>query len=578
MLQSALRMNLKIGYDIYKHIFMRNSLSFVLFLCTMVFFISACSVSESGSDRSVMMLRLRPTNTDTDKDWENTYRIINENPGCCDEVWFSTGMGYLPVEWHTDKVQRIGNAMSQLKEIGVSSSLQFQMTIGHGDKFGYGNEHLFTEKTWPGWMGSTGVVSKFCSCPRNPDFLDHIRMLASVYASLKPSYIWVDDDLRYDNHKPATIDSHIGCWCSDCIADFNDHVSGKWTRETLSSAIERDPVLYDQWHSFCVETLCDIAACISEEVHRVSPETKMAFQSKKEDFVVAHVSEILAVMHEITGLPVGYRPGTGPRFDMDGASPQIVKSMQSARFIRLMGNPDYVDLWCPEIETWPRVYGSRTGQGVLIEGFTALAYGLNSVSMFIMAADQEEPQLYSRSLLRPIAAGADVLQRYASLNENTYIVGFQTEASCDELYAFARTGVPVLPGVGISLGDLSAEFMSEVDIPKQLSSDIQNLRNSLDSLNCIPALCTSPFVGLVIPRVTQEGCLKTVGIVNTRIDTQEEIRIRLSGIPEDTPKYAIWREMKKKPVKLRLEYTSTGETYIVIPNISAWNAGFIAFE
>ena len=70
-----------------------------------------------------MMLRLRPTNTDSDEAWNETYSIIKENPGCCDEVWFSTGMGYLPVEWHQDKVERMSKAMAQLAQIGVASSL-----------------------------------------------------------------------------------------------------------------------------------------------------------------------------------------------------------------------------------------------------------------------------------------------------------------------------------------------------------------------------------------------------------------------------------------------------------------------
>ena len=555
---------------------MKQFILFVQLLCAVVFCLSACSVSESGSDRSVLMLRLRPTNTDTDEAWEETFAIIKENPGCCDQVWFSTGMGYLPEQWHDDKIERIGRAMQQLQSIGISSALQFQMTIGHGDKFGYGNEELFSEKTWTGWTGSTGVESVFCSCPRHPDFLDHLRMMAGKYALLQPSYVWVDDDLRYDNHKPASLDSHIGCWCDGCIAAFNLRTSGRWTRETLSKALDDDRELYEKWHSFCEESLCDIASVISEEIHSVSPHTKMAFQAKKEDFMVPHVTAILETMHKTTGLPVGYRPGTGPRFDMESPSGQIVKSMQSARFISLMGDPSYVDVWCPEIETWPRVYGSRTGQGVLIEGFTALAYGLNSVSMFIMAADKEAPELYSRSLLAPIAEGAEVLKEYARLNENTFLVGYDGEGSCDDLYAFARTGVPVKSGPGISLGTLSLDFMKDVDIPKMLSSEIQELRDGLQASNPSPALCCSPFVGLVIPRVTADGTLKTVGVVNTRIDVQGPIRIRLDRIP-DSAKRIIWHEMKKKPVRIPMERVD-GSVYAVIPEIAPWNAGFLTFK
>lgn len=516
-----------------------------------------------------MMLRLRPTNTDSDTAWNETFRIIKENPGCCDQVWFSTGMGYLPQQWHQDKAERMSKAFAQLEEMGISSSLQFQMTIGHGDKFGYGNEHLFTQKTWNGWTGSTGVEAKFSSCPRHPEFLEHIRMVSGVYASLKPAYIWVDDDLRYDNHKPATLDSHIGCWCDGCIAAFNERTGGRWTRNTLAKALENDVALYEVWHSWCVESLCNIAAVISEEVHRVSPMTKMAFQGKKEDFVVHHVKEILSVMHEKTGLPVGYRPGTGPRFDIDGPSGQVIKSMQSARFIELIGNPSFVDIWCPEIETWPRVYGSRTGQGVLVEAFASLAYGLNSVSMFIMAADMEPVDLYSSTLLKPISEGSDVLVRYAHANEGTSVAGYKSPVSCDMLYEFARTGVPVLPGVGCSLGDIPEDVMRSVDIPKRLSSDIQKLRDGFDA----PALCCSPFVGLIIPRISSDGRLKTVGVMNTRIDVQEAVKVRLAGIPDDM-RSVTWREMKKKPVRIPLEHVD-GCCYAVIPEIAPWSAGFI---
>ena len=167
---------------------MKRLFSFML-ICSLVMPMAFSCQECQENERPLMMLRLRPTNTDSDEAWNDTYSIIKENPGCCDEVWFSTGMGYLPQEWHQDKVERIGRAMAQLKEIGVGSSLQFQMTIGHGDKFGVGNEHLFTEKTWRGWTGSTGVEAKFSSCPRNPEFLDYIRRTSGIYATLNPAYI-----------------------------------------------------------------------------------------------------------------------------------------------------------------------------------------------------------------------------------------------------------------------------------------------------------------------------------------------------------------------------------------------------
>jgi hypothetical protein len=166
--------------------------------------------------------------------------------------------------------------------------------------------------------------------------------------------------------------------------------------------------------------------------------------------------------------------------------------------------------------------------------------------------------------------------RYARANDGTSVVGYKCDVPCDLLYEFARTGIPVLPGVGQSLGDLSVDYIQSFDIPKQLSSKIQQERDKLDSLNVSPATCSSPFVGLLIPRVTSEGQLKTVGLINTRIDSQEQISIRLTGVPANV-KSVMWREMKKKPVRVRLERTADGQCHATIPSLSAWSAGFLEF-
>ena len=64
-------------------------------------------------------------------------------------------------------------------------------------------------------------------------------------------------------------------------------------------------------------------------------------------------------------------------------------------------------------------------------------------------------------------------------------------------------------------------------------------------------------------------------LVNTRIDSQEEIKIRLAGVPEKAK--VTWHELKKKPLRCRVESVG-GQTYVTIPQIAAWNAGFLEIK
>lgn len=546
-----------------------------------IFFISVLAMNSCGSDKkspdtsddSIMLLRLCATNTESDERWEGIFNAIKENPGCCDEVWFSTSMSYPSLEWHREKAERMKKGAEQLRAIGIIPSLQIQMTIGHGDHFAVGKESMYVGKTWTGWTGSTGVEDKYCSCPRQPEFLDYFRQMTHYYAQMKPCCIWIDDDLRMDNHLPASRGSYIGCWCETCIAAFNAEYQTDWTRETLAKAMSENNELQAIWRQFSLNSIMEVVRCITEEAMKVSPDTKMALQNTQSEEALMLVPSLLKTLHELSGKPVGYRSGGGDYYDLNDTHNQIVKSMQSSRFIREMGNPDYVEKWCPEVESFPRVYGSRTAQSALVEGFTALAYGHNAISMFVLAGDQDDPSVYSYAILKPLAAAAPMLKSYAKANEGTEPVGYEAEVPVKRLYEFGRSGIPVLPGIGKPLVTLTQEDLGRLDICSQRSSEIQILRDELNTRCPSPVVCASPFVGLLIPRVDKDGLLKTVGIMNTRIDVQEHLRIKLNSLPENAKK-VLWYEMKKSPMELPIEWTDK-QAYVEIPEIGAWNVGYL---
>ena len=518
----------------------------------------------------VMSLRLRGPHTATEAQWAATFKAIAANPGCCDEVWFSTGIGVPPLDWHRAQAARVAKAADDLRKIGVVPSLQFQATLGHGDALSSSED--CSAKAWTGWTGSTGVEDRFCNCPRQPGFLAYVREMARLYAAFRPGSVWIDDDLRIGNHRPATEGSRVGCWCATCLAAFNAETGGAWTRETLDRAC-RDAATLKRWKAFSVRSIAGVARAIAEEFHRLSPGTTLALQCCHDESSVDSVLAVARALHEATGGKVGVRPGGGAYYETD-PNVQPIKSFTSAWFRQRLGDPAHVGVWCPEVESWPRAYGSRSAQSALVESFVALAYGMTATSLLLMDTRYETDDLYSRFLLKPLADAAPTLVGYVRANEGTLPVGFTAEGMKPaRLYRLALSGIPVLPGVGRNLGALTADDRA-LDVFTVGSRTVQGKRDELDA-RCggAAAVVESPFVGLMLPRVAADGALRTVALVNTRIEAQGPVVLRLRGVPKSVTALT-WRELRKPPVELKV--TWAGEVArVTIPEIAAWNGGYL---
>ena len=517
-----------------------------------------------------MSLRLRLANTKTSEQWQKTRAAIAAHPGCCDEVWFSTGIGLPPMETHRAHVEVLKKAAADLRTLGILPSLQIQATLGHGDKISA--LEACSAKAWGGWTGSQGVEDKFCSCPRQPAFIAYMREMAKTYAAFKPGSVWIDDDLRIDNHVPATDGSLNGCWCATCLAAFGAQEGRTWERTALAEAVAKDAALAARWKAFSVEAIAVVARVIAEEFHRLSPETTMAFQHCFNDQDIDSVRAIATVLAQTSGRPVGLRPGGGFYYDLN-PSEQIVKSIRAAQFRERVADLPNVGIWCPEVESCPRAYGSRSAQSILVESFIAMAYGFNSTSLLVTDTRTETEAFVAETILKPLAAARPVLAGFAQANEGTVPAGFTAAGlSAWQIYRYAISGVPVLPGVGRDLGALTKDDLA-LDVCQVGSATVQQARDALDArAKGAPAMLESPFVGLLVPHVTTSGALRTVALLNTRIDAQGPVTLRLRGVPANAT--LTWRTLRRDPLPLAV--TRMGDVVrVTIPEIDAWNAGFI---
>ena len=523
-------------------------------------------LSSFGMPRIV--LRFSCLHTGSKEKWAKTLASIKANPGCCDEVWFSSWGGMMPMEFHREQAKNIAAAAADLRAIGIVPSLQIQTTIGHGDDFT--NTNYWGAKAWTGWTGSTGVEDKFCNCPRQKKFLAYIKEMAKAYAGCQPRSVWIDDDLRIDNHRPASKGSLDGCWCATCVAAFNEANGTNLTREELAAEVAKGGELGAKWAAFAVESIAGVARAIAEGVKEVAPEAIMGQQHCNAAKYEASVRGVSKVLYEVSGHATGIRPGGGMYWDLN-PSEQVIKSIESAAFAGRVKDVGTIQYWCPEVESWPHTYGGRSAQSVIVESFAALMYGFNFTSYWTLDAKAETDDHYGKKMLSPIAKAAAVLKGYAEANEGCEVIGFEADGLAGwDLYKFGLTGVPVVSGMGRSVGKLTADE-KKMNITMSNSGKVQALRDAVAArVKAGQAFATlkSPFVGLMALRVTKDGELRTVGILNTRIGEQEEIVVALRGIAKGAK--VIWREAGKAPIELAVK---NGE--VMIPSIDAWNCGFL---
>lgn len=368
------------------------------------------------------------------KVWRETAAMLKANRAACDEVWFSTGIGVASLDRHRRMSEAMARAAEDLRPAGIVPSVQFQATMGHSDAIALRAD--CTGKAWGGFTGRDGTEARYCSCPRQPAFREYLVKMAEIYAEWKPGSIWVDDDLRLNNHSPVMAPL---CWCETCVTAFAEREGVRRTRAELAAACDADPALYDRYERFGFEALADCARAIARTVRRISPETRLGYQHGPWRNGLQQL--IYRAFAEGSGHPVRSRPGGGAYLDQDPRG-QVAKAYSlNCQMARILPGGD-IESVCPEIETCPRTYACRTPEGLLLESFLSLALGADTLSMFIMDPHFETPAWYGENLMKPLAATMGFFRDYVGFNAGTRPGGLAGDANPE----LARIGLPLAPG------------------------------------------------------------------------------------------------------------------------------------
>ncbi len=374
------------------------------FLFASLFAASAAFAATPAPERPRMIIRFSPGEENPDV-WSRMLPQLEKYRASCDEVWFSNGISMVSLDTHRKRSELMAKAAQELRKIGIIPSLQIQATVGHGDNVLLDNSAL----TWGTYVGKNGVVCKTNNCPRQKAFHKYLYEMAKIYAAWHPGSVWIDDDLRLDNHAPAV--EYGGCYCKDCLAEFSKQEKHDYTREELVSACEKDAALYARWIKFGEESLAMVAAAIAKGFKEISPETRLGLQHCKTPERIA----VLKTLAETSGKRSASRPGGSTYTDRDPF--QILLKGDKIAY-QVYNQPGYelLDQIAPEIEDFPRVFNSKTERGHQLEALFYLTMGGDSLSYYSITPNLETPEFYGEHILRPLANEAACYREIADHN------------------------------------------------------------------------------------------------------------------------------------------------------------------
>ncbi|MDR0426270.1 MAG: hypothetical protein LBH24_03770 [Clostridiales bacterium] len=344
---------------------------------------------------------------------------IGRYPNSCDEVWVSSLYGFPPLEKHADMAAALAETAKLFREKGIKVSLQISNTIGHGDchKALDFSGLMFEGSPVQNIVGPDGNSSPYCFCYYDPFFLTYMYQSTKLYAAILPDGVWIDDDLRAENHLPV----RLGCYCDACIKRFNTTYHTQFSRQELIHETNfGDAVWRGRYIELIRNGLGGLVEVITRAVTEVSKDSYMAWQGGK---FVNHSGRDFSFwtepMKRISGKPPKCRPGGGFYCDKNPAE-MFVKAL----YINMTNTflPEYVTDSRAEIENTPDVAFGKTTEGTCLEGTLDLAYGCSGLT-FATLMTPYEPVDFHGKMLKRFSEYAGYWRRLAAHHVGTTVGG-----------------------------------------------------------------------------------------------------------------------------------------------------------
>ncbi len=307
--------------------------------------------------------------------WHTTFRTIldmlksDEMKGACDEIWLGV-YGYYPLSEQAERAKYIKDVVKEIKKTSIRPVMEF------GSNFGHSPEMAVTPvtKDFEKMVGLNGLAAPGAFCPRGKKFLAYQRKVAELFAQSDPWGMYLDDDLRIEFRNIV----NVGCFCDNCIKEFNKKFGYDFTREEIGRRFVYDTKVRKDYVDFNRQAMQDYAYMMAKEMTKVNPDIRAGWENC---FLGAYNGEdfryVFDGLHEATGNPVMSRSGAFVYNDHDPRS-MIDKVLTISYQNSIL--PDFVTVRRPEIENTCFFAQGKSIQGMCSEATFNMALGCNGVS------------------------------------------------------------------------------------------------------------------------------------------------------------------------------------------------------
>lgn len=294
--------------------------------------------------------------------------------GCSDVLFFTTSYdaqpSFISLDEITVDVERLRIVADQLRDAGIGVNINILQTLGHV----YYPRAMQQEFPFQRRVTQDGCESTAGACPLCSNLREWVIGSYSLYASLKPQILFVDDDYR-------TVLHGLTCFCDLHLKRMSGIVGHAVTRQDVVAAI-KDPNwpaarLRVVFHEVNTRGLCELARHIRDAVHAVSPETRIGLMACRPPAGELGM-DITQIIQELAGT---HRPLVRPQSGMysEGFLRDMPKYFMEPDWLRAI-TPDEIEHY-PEIENYNYSCYAKSAQCTFVQMAAQVLMGFNHLAL-----------------------------------------------------------------------------------------------------------------------------------------------------------------------------------------------------